>query len=291
MKRNIGIILTLMVTLFTLMGTERAAAQHTLTLTGGTGSSNARFYPAEETKWLWGMETVGISWRYYSPKPRFVGAVGVDLEFMERGFQYGYAYTSAIVDDKEVRTYQFYTRKVNSIMLPIVWQPHIYVAKNKMRIFIEAAFVLSYNISSEYSYENDRFPGGKYEWKVPRDNRFGYGLSGGAGFALLFGQVEVGIKAKYNFGYSDLMKNRNKYYSNTIDGRENPFYYSPLRSPVDNISAMITVGWRFNKRGFDSWYVVRPKKEKRIETFNFSEQTGGNSNNSGSRSNLSGQRR
>lgn len=291
MKRNIGIILTLMVTLFTLMGTERAAAQHTLTLTGGTGLSNARFYPAEETKWLWGMETVGISWRYYSPKPRFVGAVGVDLEFMERGFQYGYAYTSAIVDDKEVRTYQFYTRKVNSIMLPIVWQPHVYVAKNKMRIFIEAAFVLSYNISSEYSYENDRFPGGKYEWKVPRDNRFGYGLSGGAGFALLFGQVEVGFKAKYNFGYSDLMKNRNKYYSNTTDGRENPFYYSPLRSPVDNISAMITVGWRFNKRGFDSWYVVRPKKEKRIETFNFSEQTGGNSNNSGSRSNLSGQRR
>lgn len=280
-----------MVALFTLMGTERAAAQHTLTLTGGTGLSNARFYPAEETKWLWGMETVGISWRYYSPKPRFVGAVGVDLEFMERGFQYGYAYTSAIVDDKEVRTYQFYTRKVNSIMLPIVWQPHVYVAKNKMRIFIEAAFVLSYNISSEYSYENDRFPGGKYEWKVPRDNRFGYGLSGGAGFALLFGQVEVGFKAKYNFGYSDLMKNRNKYYSNTTDGRENPFYYSPLRSPVDNISAMITVGWRFNKRGFDSWYVVRPKKEKRIETFNFSEQTGGNSNNSGSRSNLSGQRR
>lgn len=290
MKRNLGIIVTLMVTLFTLIGTERAAAQHTLTLTGGTGLSNARFYPAEETKWLWGMETVGISWRYYSPKPRFVGAVGVDLEFMERGFQYGYAYTSAIVDDKEVRTYQFYTRKVNSIMLPIVWQPHFYVAKNRLRIFIEAAFVLSYNISSEYSYENDRYPGGKYEWKVPRDNRFGYGLSGGAGFAVLIGQLEVGLKAKYNFGYSDLMKNRNKYYSNTTDGRENPFYYSPLRSPVDNISAMITIGWRFNKRGFDSWYVVRPKKEKRIETFNFSEQTGGNSSG-GSRSNLSGQRR
>ena len=274
MKRNLGIIVTLMVTLFTLMGTERAAAQHTLTLTGGTGLSNARFYPAEETKWLWGMETVGISWRYYSPKPRFVGAVGVDLEFMERGFQYGYAYTSAIVDEKEVRTYQFYTRKVNSIMLPIVWQPHFYVAKNRLRIFIEAAFVLSYNISSEYSYENDRYPGGKYEWKVPRDNRFGYGLSGGAGFAVLIGQLEVGLKAKYNFGYSDILKNRNKYYSNSTDGRENPFYYSPLRSPIDNISAMLTVGWRFNKRGFDSWDVVRPKKEKRLDSFNFSEQTG-----------------
>ena len=262
------------VVLFTLMGAERASAQHTLTLTGGTGLSTARFYPAEETKWVWGMETYGLSWGYYSDKPRFVGAVGVDLEYLERGFSVGYAYTSSFVDDKEVRTYKYYTRNVNSLMLPIVWQPHVYAANNRIRIFLEAAFVLSFNISSDYSYQDNRFPAGKYEWKVPRDNRFGYGLSGGAGFALLFGQVEVGFKAKYNFGYSDILKNRNKYYSNSTDGRENPFYYSPLRSPMDNISAMITVGWRFNKRGFDSWYVERPKREKRLETFNFSEQSG-----------------
>ena len=262
------------VVLFTLIGAERASAQHTLTLTGGSGLSTARFYPAEMTKWLWGSETFGLSWRYYSDKPRFVGAVGVDLEYLERGFKVGYAYTSSFVDDKEIRTYKYYTRNVNSLMLPIVWQPHIYAAKNRIRIFIEAAFVLSFNISSDYSYQDNRFPAGKYEWKVPRDNRFGYGLSGGAGFALLFGQVEVGFKAKYNFGYSDILKNRNKYYSNSTDGRENPFYYSPLRSPMDNINAMITVGWRFNKRGFDSWYVERPKREKRLETFNFSEQSG-----------------
>ncbi|MBQ2142793.1 MAG: PorT family protein, partial [Alistipes sp.] len=259
-----------MVVLFALMGSERATAQHTLTLTGGTGVSTARFYPAEETKWMWWTDTYGISWRYYSDKPRFVGCVGVDLEYMERGFNFGYAYTSEMKDDKEIRHYQFYTRHVNSLMLPIVWQPHIYAANNHLRIFIEAAFVLSYNISSDYSYENDRFPAGKYEWKVPRDNRFGYGLSGGAGLAVLLGQVELGFKAKYNFGYSDLMKNRNKYYSNTTDGRENPFYYTPLRSPVDNISVMLTLGWRFNKRGFDAWYVVRPKKEPRMKTFNFS---------------------
>ena len=272
-----------MVVLFSLMGSERATAQHTLTLTGGTGVSTARFYPAEETKWMWWTDTYGISWRYYSDKPRFVGCVGVDLEYMERGFNFGYAYTSEMKDDKEIRHYQFYTRHVNSLMLPIVWQPHIYAANNHLRIFIEAAFVLSYNISSDYSYENDRFPAGKYEWKVPRDNRFGYGLSGGAGLAVLLGQVELGFKAKYNFGYSDLMKNRNKYYSNTTDGRENPFYYTPLRSPVDNISVMLTLGWRFNKRGFDAWYVVRPKKEPRMKTFNFSAAQangGGGANNS-----------
>ena len=271
-----------MVVLFALVGSERATAQHTLTLTGGTGVSTARFYPAEETKWMWWPDTYGISWRYYSDKPRFVGCVGVDLEYMERGFNFGYAYTSEMKDDKEIRHYQFYTRHVNSLMLPIVWQPHIYAANNHLRIFIEAAFVLSYNISSDYSYENDRFPAGKYEWKVPRDNRFGYGLSGGAGLAVLLGQVELGFKAKYNFGYSDLMKNRNKYYSNTTDGRENPFYYTPLRSPVDNISVLLTLGWRFNKRGFDAWYVVRPKKEPRMKTFNFSAAQangGGGANN------------
>jgi hypothetical protein len=43
---------------------------------------------------------------------------------------------------------------------------------------------------------------------------------------------------------------------------------------MDNINIMLTVGWRFNKRGFDEWFVVRPKREKRLDDFNFSAQTG-----------------
>lgn len=269
-----------------LMCGQRASAQHTVTLTGGTGASYARFYPSEETKWMWGCENFGIAWRYYSEKPRFVGAVGVDLEYMERGFNMGWTYTSEWVDNgddkKEIRHYKFYNRKVNTLMLPLVWQPHFYLARNRLRVFIEAALVFSYNLSSSYSYENDERPGGDYEWKVPRDNRFGYGLSGGAGFALLFGQVEVGFKAKYNFGYSDILKNRNKYYSNSTDGYENPFWYTPLRSPIDNLSFSLTVGWRFNKRGFNEWFVVRPKREKRLDNFNFSEQIGKTGGGSGS---------
>ena len=267
-----GLILALTL-LLSLMTFGRAEAQHTLTLVGGSGATYGRFYPAEEVKWLWGANSFGLAWRYYSDKPRFVGAVGVDLEYMERGFKLGYTYTSDFVNEKEVRHYQYYTRNVNSVMLPIVWQPHFYLAKNRLRVFIEAAFVLSFNINSNYSYENDRYPGGKYEWKLPRDNRFGYGLMGGAGFAVLLGQVEVGLKARYNFGYSDLMKNRNKYYSSSTDGRENPFYYSPLRSPIDNLTFSLTVGWRFNKRGFDEWFVKRPQRTKRLDSFNFSQAT------------------
>ena len=257
-----------------LLNSQQASAQHTLTVSGGTGVSFARFYPNEETKMLWGAESFGLSWRYYSERPRFVGAVGIDLEYLERGFKLGYAYISEWVEDgddvREIRHYQFYTRRVNSLMLPFVWQPHVYLAKNRLRLYIEAAFVLSFNISSNYEYDKDRYPAGKYEWKVPRDNRFGYGLAGGLGFNVLLGQVELGLRARYHFGYSDLLKNRNKYYSNTTDGKENPFYYSPLRSPIDNVSVCLTVGWRFNKGGFKEWNVKPPKREGKLNEFNYS---------------------
>lgn len=274
MKKLIYKIASIALFMVVLLSSQQASAQHTLSLTGGTGVSFARFYPNEETKMLWGSENFGLSWRYYSERPRFVGAVGIDLEYLERGFKLGYAYVSEWREDgdevKEIRHYKFYTRRVNSLMLPFVWQPHVYLAKNRLRLYLEAAFVLSFNISSNYEYQDDRYPAGKYEWKVPRDNRFGYGLAGGIGFNVLLGQVEVGLRARYHFGYSDLLKNRNKYYSNTVDGKENPFYYSPLRSPLDNINVCITVGWRFNKGGFKEWNVKPQKRERNLHEFNYS---------------------
>ena len=280
MTRKIMLRTLWLVAAIIVLSVSNAAAQHTLTLTGGSGVAFARFYPAEITKINWGSENFGVSWRYYSPKPRFVGCFGLDLEYLERGFSMAYAYESEWVDDgenrKEIRHYRYYTRNVNSIMLPIVWQPHFYLAKNRLRVYLDAALVLSYNLSSDYSYENNRYPAGKYEWKVPRDNRFGYGLAGGLGFAVLIKQVEIGVRARYNFGYSDILKNRNKYYSNTTDGRENPFYYSPLRSPMDNVNISFTLGWRFNKAGFEEWWAPRRHKEKRLKSFNFSEQTNQN---------------
>ncbi len=76
-----------------------AGAQHTLTAVAGTGISTARFYPDEETRTLWGAHDIGVSWRYYSPTPRFVGAMGADLEYIRRGFSLGYTYTTEIVDE------------------------------------------------------------------------------------------------------------------------------------------------------------------------------------------------
>lgn len=294
--RNIRIILSSILIIVAALSTQHASAQHTLTVTGGTGASYARFYPTEVTKWIWGCESFGLSWRFYSPKPRFVGAVGLDLDYVQRGFSYAYYDNpETVVDEfgnqKTIHHYEYYTRRINSLMLPFVWQPHIYAARNHLRIFAEAAVVFSYNISSSYEYQNNKFPSKEYEWKVPRDNRFGYGLSGGVGFAVILGQAEIGLKAKYDFGYSDILKNRNKYYSNDTDGRENPFWYQPLRSPIDNLTFLFTVGWRFNTRGFDEWFTVRPKRERSLDSFNFSAQTGGQSaGNKGGATNRGGAR-
>lgn len=252
-----------------------ASAQHTFGISGGLGTSNVRFYPLEETKSLVGVPNFGFSWRYYS-LPRFVGGVGVDLEYMQRGFSYGYAYQTYLDEnDKEKRRYSYFTRNMNCIMLPIVWQPHVYLVKNHIRVYLEAALTFSYNFGGEWEYDNPTWSNslpyvgekGKYDWRIERDNHWNYGLAGGGGFALLFGRCEFGVRARYYFGYADLMRNRNKYYNNATDGAENPFGLTPLRSPIDNINLSITLAYRFNKDGFTEWQYKPAKRQKQSKDF------------------------
>lgn len=251
-----------------LGGVYMAQAQHTVGVFGGMATGSARFNPVQETKTVFGLANSGLSWRYYS-LPRFVGAVGADLEFLQRGFSYGYTYET-IIDDNgiEQRDYSYYKRQLNSIMLPMIWQPHVYLAKNHIRLYLEAAFTVSYNFGGNYEYDDNDFSG-KYDWRLERDNRFGYGLAGGGGFAMLFGRYELGVRARYYFGYADLLRNMNKYYNNATDGKENPFRLTPMRSPLDNITFNVTLAYRFNKDGFMEW-TYKPKRQKRNRDFQFS---------------------
>lgn len=266
-------IIKLSLLLLLVLGAASASAQHTFGVSGGLGTSTVRFYPIQETKSLVGVQNYGLSWRYYS-LPRFVGAVGIDLEYMQRGFSYGYAYQTYMDEnDMEQREYAYYTRNLNTIMLPIVWQPHVYLAKNHVRLYLEAALTFSYNFGGEWEYDNtEGFSSsglkGKYDWRIERDNRWNYGLAGGGGFALLFGRYELGVRARYYFGYADLMRNRNKYYNNVTDGPENPFRLTPLRSPTDNINLSVTLAYRFNKNGFTEWS-YKPQRQHRTREFKF----------------------
>ena len=254
-----------------------AKAQHTFAVTGGAGMATSRLYPAQETRTLWGTGQAGVSWRYYS-LPRFVGCVGVDVEWLQSGFSYA-PYASIYEDKKD---YKYYQRNVNTLMVPIVWQPHVYMIKNNLRVYIEAAVTFSYYFSSSFkNYETYTFGAlsgqglqvieGKYNMRPERDNRFGYGLAGGVGFDILIKQVEVGVRGRYYFGFSDILKNRNKYYDNGLDQQntpgENPFWYSPLRSPLDNLAISLRVGFRLGKKGFDEWYYKPPKRDKEIVKF------------------------
>ena len=256
---------------------SRAEAQHVVAVTTGTGMATSRIYPAQETRPIWGTWQAGVSWRYYS-LPRFVGGVGIDLDWMQRGFSYA-PYASIYEDKKD---YKYYRRNVNTMMLPVVWQPHVYMFKNHLRIYLEAAVTFSYNFASSfenherYTFGSQMSSGvevikGKYHMRTERDNRFGYGLAGGGGLDLLFNQIEVGVRVRYDFGFSDILKNRNKYYDNKLDQElypgENPFWYTPLRSPLDNLTISLRVGFRFNKAGFDEWFYKPTKKNKEVIKF------------------------
>ncbi len=238
-----------------------ASAQHVLSVTGGAGMTSGRFYPKQEMRSQWGALTAGVSWRHYT-KERFLGGFGVDVEWMQRGFSFvPYSY---LYEDK--KQYKYYDREINTIMVPIVWQPHVYLFKRHVRVYIEAAATFCYNFES--TFRND-YTGtsGKYHFKSVRDNRFGFGLAGGGGLDVLVGQVEFGVRARYYFGYSDILRNRNKYYDNALDETirkgENPFYLTPLRSPLDNLNIVLRVGFRFKKEGFDEWNNRRKKRDRK----------------------------
>ena len=276
MSRLIKILLLVFV-LSVAMTTE-SAAQHTIAVTGGSGMATGRPYPAQEMRPIWGTYQAGFSWRYYS-MPRFLACVGIDVELLQRGFSYApYPY---LYENK--KDYKYYTRKLNSIIIPIVWQPHIYLFKKHLRVYLEAAPTFSFNFSSTFVNEERSVPAGykpltgtvsgKYEFRPERDNRFSYGLRGGGGFDFIFGQVEVGVRVIYDFGYSDILRNRNKYYDNRLDWEnkpgENPFYLTPLRSPLDNLTFSMKVGFRIGKAGFKEWEWKRPNFPKTKETFNY----------------------
>ncbi len=256
-----------------LLAVEAASAQHTLGVIGGYGMGSGRFDPKQETRAIWGLYSGGLTWRYYGHQ-RFVGGFGVDLEFQQQA--YSFATNASQVDEKETANYLYYTRRINSVVLPVVWQPHAYLLRNHVRVYLEAAATFFYNFSSTWEQEyfidtqtrEKGTEGGTYTFKVPRDNRWGYGLAGGAGIAFLIRRFELNFRARYYFGYSDIVRNRNRYYDNADDGPENPFYTTPMRSPLDNLTISVGLSYRFNKEGFETWK-PRPKREKNKEVFKF----------------------
>lgn len=230
-RKRIYLLAAVVVTV--LAATTSSRAQHYIGARMGIGSGTARFYPNVEMGSVFGLYSGGVSWKYLSPE-RIVGGVQVDLMFMQQGYkELEYDYTKD----------HTYERKINSIMLPIFWQPHAYFARRRLRAFLNLGVTLSYNISSTYveTLPDGTVYKGDYDMVLSKDNSTGYGLCGGFGVGWLSDRWEVFGEFRYYMGYGDIYRNRNKY--QVPEGEKK----NPLRSPLDGMQFSVGVFYRLGK--------------------------------------------
>lgn len=229
------------------------AQQWYLTTKGGWGVGDVRLYPHWTTPPVWGKWNAGAGIFYYvgdSPNyylaDNYTGGIGIEVEYMQRGFQY-----AALDRDSERYTYG---RSVQSIIVPLIWQPHFFLFDHQMRIFIDLGINAQYNLSSK-EYYIDKTTGEvdekSYEMTTTRDNRFGYGLCGGLGIGWNWSHWEIAVSGRYYFGYSDIVK---------------PATVNPTtqfqRSPLDNIYAALNFSYHW---GHDLTKVGAKKRNAKLQ--------------------------
>ena len=243
MKRFL-IIATTVLTMLCGVSHKAAAQRQYVGVKGGYGTADVRLYPHWTSPPLWGALNGGFFWVYYGgDKPNsylydnVAGGISVELEFIQRGFQY-----AAL--DRNTKRYT-YGRHINSIMVPLMWQPHVLLADDRLRLYLNAGVTGSFNLNSTEFYidnETGAVEEFDYEWMTVRDNRFAYGLVVGLGGGFSFGKWEIMSEFRYYFGYSDIVK-RKTIYSGT----------QFLRSPLDNINLSIGVAYHWDHSGSWAW--------------------------------------
>ncbi len=221
--RFIGILLC-------LLGGTTVYAQHYIGVRGGWGGGSARFTPQQETAMQWGLYSGGISYKFFSDV-KYVGAIQLDLQYIGKGY----------VTLERTNSDTSYHRTINSFELPFMWQPHFYFFQRHARFFLNLGVQFSYNMDSKQWYESKQqgvYDEKPYPMKLVRDVRFGYGLCGGAGISILAGRWDITMEARYNFGYSDILRSTIKY-------ELNPY----TQSPLDNLNFSLGIYYRLGKDG------------------------------------------
>ncbi len=217
-------------------------AQHYIGIRGGAGGGMARFEPKQtghKMRLLLGnYPSAGIMWKYYG-RELGVGGLEIDLNYVTRGYR-ELSDRDYSIPDKEVYRTE-YLRTMETIELPFFWHIHTYTFKRRLRLFVNLGIYASYMFSSrEYKGPFGSDPvWTDYEIKSVRDNPFGYGLAGGAGFGVLLGRFEIFAEGRYAYGFSDVIKSMAKYPPNT----------PTTRSPVDAVNIWVGVSYRLGKGG------------------------------------------
>ena len=223
-------------------GVGQADAQHYFGIRGGYGSGSGRFYPKPEMGTIWGLYHGGISWKFYTDES-FVGGIEVDGLYMQQGFKIWHKGMDPNNPTEQIRT-GYEQRMVDVAMVPIMWQPHIYMFRQKLRVFMNAGITFSYVMSSKLknvTFADNGSEEKDYDMKLTRDNRFGYGLVGGGGISWSAGRVELFTEVRYYIGYSDILKRKTKYEDNDYQ-----------RTPLDGLQISAGIYYRLGKGGIRS---------------------------------------
>ncbi len=222
--------LTFIGILLCLLGGSTGYAQHYIGVRGGWGGGSARFTPQQESAMQWGLYSGGVSYKFFSDI-KYVGAIQLDLQYIGKGY--------VTLERKNADT--SYHRTINSFELPFMWQPHFYFFQRHARFFLNLGVQFSYNMDSKQWYESKQqgvYDEKIYPMKLVRDVRFGYGLCGGAGISILAGRWDITLEARYNFGYSDILRSKIKYEPNLY-----------TQSPLDNLNFSLGIYYRLGKEG------------------------------------------
>ncbi|MCD8185662.1 MAG: PorT family protein [Rikenellaceae bacterium] len=236
---------------------DRLAAQHYLGVRGGYGGGYARFEYVDQTvresRFLFGWPSGGISWKYFTEES-VVGAVQADLQFAKKGYRI--LENGRFNEETGQYHYTHYVDRTLSIIeLPFMWHIHVYLFKQRVRVFLNLGIYASYILDAyEKSGETENWKvlqEGKYRMNSVVDNQFEYGLCGGFGFSYLFGRYEIFAEGRYSFGYGDIMRSRSKYPESLYN-----------RTPVDMINISMGLYYRLGKGGIRSFENPRVRTPK-----------------------------
>ncbi len=214
---------------FVVAFSSAAYSQHSVGVRGGMVAGSVRFSPAEETAFHIAKPQFGVSYKYLGGD-KYLGGIMADLNYTEKAF----------VVFPRAKSDSSYVRSIRTIELPILWQPHVYMFKNRCRLFLNLGPYVSYHVGSEWEFisqENGVLESGEYDYNTMRDNNLEYGVMGGVGFSVYIAKkIEVFAEGRYAFGFSDILKNKGIYNKN------------PAESPMQTISVSFGVYYNFGKK-------------------------------------------
>lgn len=137
----------------------------------------------------------GLSFQYYA-KPHFGLQFGAN--YTEKGWQENYV-VETNVGPRETDSL-FFRQQINYLDFPIM--AHGYIGKGVFRVYLEGGFFLTYVFSHSTEQRLAEGDSVTYRYVDGRDNAFGVGVNGGAGFEIFTAVGMFQLGGRYNMMFT-----------------------------------------------------------------------------------------